>query len=180
LGILARASESGYFGEPVSQLAHALQCAHFARRAGGDDELVLAALLHDIGHLVAAPDAPQMEALGVVGHEAIGAEYLRARGFSTRVAELVRGHVQAKRYLTAADPAYLRRLSPASRRTLDFQGGPMRVDELAAFACDPLFADKLRLRRFDEAAKQTELAVEPCETYRPLILLHLSTEARER
>lgn len=163
--VLQRSAGSGYIGEPVSQLEHALQCAHFARKAGAPDAVVLGALLHDIGHLIAPPDAPQMEGLGVLRHEDVGADWLLARGFPSEVAELVRGHVQGKRYLTSRSASYLEHLSEASRRTLDFQGGPMTADEARAFEADPLFEAKVQIRKFDEAAKRTDIVVEPLDSY---------------
>jgi putative nucleotidyltransferase with HDIG domain len=170
LDVLAGAAAAGYIGEPVTQLEHALQCAHFARAAGADDELTLAALLHDIGHLVGT--AP-MGALGAWAHEEEGARFLAAHGFSPRVAELVRGHVQGKRYLTACHETYRARLSDASRRTLELQGGPMDDAEARAFERDPLFHDKVRLRKLDELAKRPDLAVAPLSSYRPMIEAHV-------
>src|SRR5215831_8433798 len=103
--VLKNAHEQ-YFGEPVTQLEHALQCAHWAREDGADDELIAAALLHDVGHLVAAdPDE-----IGSPQHEGIGAAYLRDLGCNERVADLVSGHVAAKRYLTATTPEYYEQL----------------------------------------------------------------------
>ena len=177
LSVLHDAGGAGYIGEPVSQLLHALQCAHFAAKSGGSDALVIAALCHDIGHLVAGPAAPQMDGLGVLDHENIGAEFLRARGFSAEVCALIRGHVAGKRYLTFTSEAYRARLSPASLGTLAFQGGPMSADEAAAFEADPLFDAKVRLRRFDEAAKDPDLEVAPLAAYSPMILQHLAEAA---
>src|SRR5258708_793551 len=97
LDLLEASRDMGYFGEPITQLEHALQSAQLAREAGCDEELILAALLHDVGHLV--PEAHREE-VGVVDHDQVGAVYLRDRGFSARVVALVEGHVEAKRYLT--------------------------------------------------------------------------------
>ena len=107
---------AGYSSERVSQLEHALQCASQARDEGRDDETVIAALLHDIGHLCAPPRAPRMGSAGVSHHETIGAVDLRKRRFSSRVTELVSGHVQAKRYLTFKGTGILRR-AVSSQRT---------------------------------------------------------------
>src|SRR5262249_13143707 len=100
LGLL-REAQGQYFGEPVTQLEHALQCAQLAVSSGAADELVLAALLHDVGHLLEDGDEA-----GVIAHDQVGAQWLRKLGVSERVADLVAGHVQAKRYLTATNPAY--------------------------------------------------------------------------
>ena len=172
LGVLAASEAQDYIGEAVSQLEHALQCAHFARQSRADDEVVLAALMHDIGHLL-DPDAPSMDGLGVIDHERLGADFLRARGFSETVARLVQGHVQAKRYLTYAKPSYAARLSSASRGTLDWQGGPMSAQEAHIFESDPLFKTILALRTWDERAKEVDLEVSGLGAYRGPMEAHL-------
>lgn len=174
MALLEHSAGSAYYGEPVSQLEHALQCAQLAREAGAAEEMVLAALLHDVGHLLEGGGARHHDEVGVINHDEVGAAYLLARGFSPVVAELVRGHVDAKRYLTATNPAYSNRLSGASATTLALQGGPMSEQEAAAFRRDPLLAEKLRLRSWDEQAKQPGWQVAPLEEYRGMMLAHLS------
>jgi predicted HD phosphohydrolase len=169
MALLAAAAESGYIGEPVSQLDHALQCAASAARAGAPPEEVLAALLHDVGHLCAPAEAPRMADLGVLDHEHLGAAWLRARGVSEVVCALVAGHVEAKRYLVATNPRYAAALSPASAGTLTFQGGPMSPDEVAAFDRDPLRDAKLRVRRWDELGKDPAADVPGLSHYAPLL-----------
>lgn len=139
-----------YIGEPVSQLEHMSQAAQLALAEGFDDEVVLAAFFHDIGHLCEGAD---MGGYGVVSHERVGAEYLRRCGFGERMAKLVEYHVEAKRYLVLRQPGYFERLSEASRRTLEYQGGAMSEDEADAFERDPLCAVSLRMRVWDEEAK---------------------------
>lgn len=168
LAALSAADQAGYIGEPVSQLAHALQAA---AAGSGDEELALAALLHDIGHL-ADPSAPAMDVLGTADHEQLGHDVLLRLGFSPRVAALVRGHVDAKRYL-ARRPGYAAKLSPASLGTLVHQGGPMDDSEAAAFEADPLHGDILRLRAWDEAAKDPDADVPPLAHWAPRIEAHL-------
>jgi len=163
-----------YSSERVSQLDHALQCAKQASDEGQDDETVIAALLHDVGHLCAPPRAARMGSAGVSHHEAIGATYLRKRGFSEKVTELVSGHVQAKRYLTFKDPGYFEELSPASVQTLGYQGGPMSEDEASEFESDPLSELKLRVRLWDERGKRPGWDVPPLEFYRDLLVHHLN------
>lgn len=171
---LAAADTAGYIGEPVSQLAHALQAAH--RAAAADDEaLALAALLHDIGHF-ADPDAPQMQGLGAADHERIGRAVCDRLGFAPRVGRLVESHVAAKRYL-ARRAAYDGKLSEASRRTLTFQGGPMSDAEAAAFEADPDHKAMLRLRACDEAAKDPDAAVPGLDHWRPIVERHLQAQA---
>jgi predicted HD phosphohydrolase len=117
--------------------------------------------------------APQMAGLGTLHHDAHGAEFLRQRGFSEDVAALVAGHVDAKRYLVARTPGYLEDLSDASRATLRWQGGAMTIDEARRFCADRLFADKLRLRAWDEAAKNPFAEVPPLQSYRAMMVRHL-------
>lgn len=158
-GLYERFGDSDYIGEPVSQLQHMSQAAQLAMAEGFDDEVVLAAFFHDIGHLCATDNAESMDGFGVVSHERLGADYLRRAGFSERLARLVEYHVQAKRYLTLKEPGYYARLSEASRRTLGYQGGVMSEAEAEAFEQDPLCAVSLRMRQWDEQAKDPQVPV---------------------
>ncbi len=151
--ILEKSKSQAYIGEEISQYEHAVQCGELAIKAGADKDLILAAFLHDIGHLVFPPGSSHMGNFGIDSHEDIGAEYLLSLGFSQRTANLVRNHVKAKRYLVATNPNYKNKLSNASIETLKFQGGPMAPKEAAEFAADPDFKDILRLRAWDEQAK---------------------------
>ena len=153
-----RFGDSDYIGEPVSQIEHMSQAAERAMTEGFDDEVVLAAFFHDIGH-ICAEQAPNMGGFGVVSHERLGADYLRRAGFSERLARLVEYHVQAKRYLTLKQPGYFQRLSEASRRTLAYQGGVMTLAEAEDFERDPLCTISLRMRQWDEQAKQMHVPV---------------------
>lgn len=146
-----------YIGEAITQIEHMSQAAQRAMAEGFDDEVVLAAFFHDIGHLCGG-DA-SMGGYGVASHERIGAEYLRRCGFGERMARLVEFHVEAKRYLTLRKPGYYERLSEASRRTLGYQGGVMSDAEADAFERDPLFAVSLRMREWDEMAKEVGVPV---------------------
>jgi phosphonate degradation associated HDIG domain protein len=153
-----RFGASDYIGEPVSQIEHMSQAAQLAMAEGFDDEVVLAAFFHDIGHLC-AEGAQNMGGYGVVSHERLGADYLREAGFSERMARLVEYHVEAKRYLTLRESGYYDRLSEASRRTLEYQGGVMTEAEADAFEQDPLCAVSLRMRQWDELAKEMAVPV---------------------
>ena len=157
-GLYERFGDSDYIGEPVSQIEHMSQAAQCALAEGFDDEVVLAAFFHDIGH-ICSEDAQNMGGFGVVSHERLGADYLRSAGFSERMARLVEYHVQAKRYLTLREPGYYERLSEASRRTLEYQGGVMTQTEAEAFEKDPLCAVSLRMRHWDEQAKERHVPV---------------------
>ncbi|MGO0696177.1 phosphonate degradation HD-domain oxygenase [Pseudomonas guariconensis] len=147
-----------YIGEAITQIEHMSQAAELAMAEGFDDEVMLAAFFHDIGHLCGEGEG-DMGGYGVVSHERIGAEYLRRCGFGERMARLVQYHVEAKRYLTLRQPGYYDRLSEASRRTLEYQGGVMSDAEADAFEQDPLFKVSLRMREWDEMAKEVGVPV---------------------
>lgn len=165
--ILRKSQDKNYIGEELSQLQHSLQSAYFAKQAKASSAEVLAALLHDIGHLC-DPNSETMGDYGVENHEKVGADFLRNLGCSEDVATLVEGHVQAKRYLTAVNPAYLEKLSDASRKTLEYQGGPMSQEEATKFKANPSFDAILRIRAWDERAKEKDLKVPELESYRSL------------
>jgi len=141
------------------------QSAQLAIDAGYDDEVVLAAFFHDIGHICVQASADEsMDGYGIKSHEKIGADFLRSKGFPERITKLVENHVQAKRYLTHKFPHYYESLSEASKKTLEFQGGVMSNEESRAFEQDPLFELSILLRKWDEEAKITNV---------PIIDIHL-------
>lgn len=143
---------NAYIGEPVTQLEHAIQTALAAQRHGARPELVTAALLHDIGHFLHHYEADCADFHIDSQHEQVGEQFLRAY-FKAEVAELVKHHVNAKRYLCATKDNYLKNLTDASYKSLQLQGGPMQNDEIKSFEAHPLFADILLLRFWDEGAK---------------------------
>jgi [1-hydroxy-2-(trimethylamino)ethyl]phosphonate dioxygenase len=157
-----------YFGEPVSQLEHALQSAHYAAQAGSARHLVAAALLHDIGHLLHERGEDATDRGIDTVHEEDGYRWLLDR-FGASVAEPVRQHVAAKRYLCAVEREYFARLSPASVQSLRLQGGPFSPEEVRAFEALPCFWDATALRRWDDQAKIPGLVVAPLQGYRPLL-----------
>ncbi|GAA3994712.1 phosphonate degradation HD-domain oxygenase [Mucilaginibacter dorajii] len=166
--------DEDYIGEPVSQLEHMSQAAALAQAEGYDDEVVLAAFFHDIGHLCTeAGEAESMDGMGNVDHEQIGADFLLERGFSERVANLVQGHVIAKRYLTYKYPEYYNRLSDASKATLNFQGGVMTEDEAADFELNPDAELIIRLRYWDDMAKEMNIPVDNIQHLKNIALTHL-------
>jgi len=150
--LFLRRGGAAYFGEPVSQLEHALQTAFQAEQEGAPDTLIASALMHDIGHLL--HHLPEEIAVhGVDGwHERVGAMWL-ARYFPEAVTEPIRLHVAAKRYLCAVDAEYHQQLSIASIRSLALQGGPMNETEAREFEAMPYVREAVRLRRWDDQAK---------------------------
>lgn len=169
--LFGRHGNGTYNGEAVSQLEHALQAAKLARAANFGAEAVAAALLHDCGHMrgLEDPTTGRMAHCGVMDHELLGGAWLRRLGFSGEVATLVARHVDAKRYLCRTQPGYHSRLSETSKTTLTFQGGPMNVEEAAAFEQDELFKTIIAMRHWDEAAKVPGKRVPDLESYRSLL-----------
>ena len=166
--LYAERAQGAYFGEQVSMLEHGLQAAWFATREGAAPALVVAALLHDVGHLIEDVPADINDWHADARHEDVGAAWL-ARHFGPDVTRPVALHVAAKRYLCATDPAYHARLSAASVITLRLQGGPMSAAEVAAFEADPHHRDAVRLRHWDEQGKLGGFSAPGFEVYRPLI-----------
>lgn len=162
----ARGAE--HYGEDVSQSEHAEQCAHHARADGADDALVVAALLHDIGHLLQKQGADAADRGIDTRHERIGAGFL-ARAFPQAVTEPIALHVQAKRYLAAVDPGYIGRLSAASVQSLALQGGPLSEAECEAFRAHPHHEAALRLRGYDEMGKVVGAQPANVDSYAPLL-----------
>jgi phosphonate degradation associated HDIG domain protein len=141
-----------HYGEGVSQLEHALQCAACAERDGAGPALIAATLLHDIGHLI--HDLPvDIADQGIdAQHESLGSAFL-SQHFGPDVTEPVRLHVAAKRYLATTEPGYFDLLSPASVQSLRLQGGLMKKDETARFAAEAYAEDAVKLRRWDDEGK---------------------------
>lgn len=167
-----------YIGEPVSQLEHMCQAAQLAQQQGYREEVILAAFFHDIGHLCASEKTENMAGYGVKCHEKVGADYLREKGFPERVAALVESHVQAKRYLTYKYPEYYQKLSEASKRTLDFQGGSMTAEEAGSFEKSNIFEISIKMREWDEKAKEEKVALPILAYYKDMCrrYLHVSNQ----
>ncbi len=166
-----------YYGEAVTQLEHMCQSAELARSGGYDDEVILAAFFHDIGYLIHSQNKDTMGNYGRTNHEKEAGAFLRRMGFSERVAQLAEQHVNAKRYLTYADPEYYQRLSEASKKTLEYQGGPMQEAEAKAFREDPLFDLNITMRKWDEEAKLTDQSLPDLDIYRQIAIRHLQQQA---
>jgi len=152
------------YGEGVTMLQHSLQTAALAQAEGADDALVVAALLHDVGHFLQPTD----DSYGYHKHDRSGGEWLAQR-FGPAVSEPVRLHVAAKRYLCVTEADYLGKLSAASVHSLGKQGGPMSAEEATAFAALPHAKAAARLRRWDDGGKVDGLHVPDLMSYRERI-----------
>ena len=157
-----------YFGEAVTQASHMLQAAALAKAAGARPPLIAAALLHDVGHFTAAVSGHDLMLGTDNRHSEAGADWL-AQWFGPEVTEPVRLHVAAKRYLCAVEPGYQAALSPASVYTLEVQGGPMDAAERARFEAHAHAHDALRLRRWDDAAKDPAASPPAFGYYQPML-----------
>lgn len=160
--------DSGYGGEAVTQMEHALQCALLAEQHNASPALISAALLHDIGHLLhTLPDDAPGDGIDDA-HESLGHRYLE-KVFGPAVSEPVRLHVAAKRYLCATVSEYHDQLSQPSRISLELQGGPMSDREAAEFRANPFADDAVRLRRWDDTAKDPDLPTPPLAHFVPYL-----------
>jgi phosphonate degradation associated HDIG domain protein len=168
LAIFQKHGSSAYYGESVSMTEHALQAAYFARADAAPPALILAALLHDIGHLIDDVPSDLSDWTMDAHHEQVGGIWL-ARRFGPEVSEPVRLHVPAKRYLLSVDPEYFAKLSPASVVTLKLQGGAMAAHEVAKFEAERYHKDAVRVRRWDDQGKEAGLKTPGLFDYRSLI-----------
>ena len=166
--LLEHRADGRYGLAEITQKQHALQAATLAEAEARDDALVVAALLHDIGHLV--HDLGENPAAHGVDdrHEEAGHAWL-ARHFGPAVTEPVRLHVAAKRYLCATEADYFGKLAPDSVRSLALQGGPMSAAEAAAFRALPHQEAAVTLRRYDEQAKVKDLPTPPVAHFLPRV-----------
>jgi gamma-butyrobetaine dioxygenase len=166
--LFKKRGNEAYFGEDVSQREHALQAAWLAEKSQAPPALVVAALLHDVGHLIHGL-AEDIADQGIDGyHEAAGAAWLE-KHFGPEVTQPVRLHVDAKRFLCYSDATYRALLSPSSQQSLALQGGPCTAEEAKTLAANPYFKGAVMLRRWDDAAKVPGLEVPGLDHYRKLI-----------
>lgn len=159
---------TAYFGERVSMTEHGLQAGYFAQAQGAPAALIVAALLHDIGHLLEQVPDDLEDWTRDAHHEQTGARWLAQR-FAPQICEPVRLHVPAKRYLCAVDAGYLAQLSPASVHTLKLQGGPMSAREVAQFESKRFHREAVRVRRWDDQGKVAGLETPSLRDYLKLI-----------
>lgn len=166
--LFERQGAAAYLGEPVTVAEHMLQSAALAERDGCDADIIVAALLHDVGHLTGTGGTFSMDDTHDRHHEVAGAALL-APLLPQRVVDCVRHHVDAKRFLCATRPQYLNRLSPASVHSLGLQGGPMSDAQAAVFAGQAHLQAIISVRQFDDAAKVAGATTPPFSHFAPLL-----------
>lgn len=156
------------YGESVTELQHALQCATFAQQAGEPPVVIAAALLHDYGHLCHNLGEDIADHGVDAHHEAIGASLLKDF-FTDEIVDAGRLHVTAKRYLCLKESGYYDALSEASQKSLQLQGGPMSEVEAGEFEREPFFELAVRVRRYDDMGKMAEMKTPDLDSFRPLL-----------
>lgn len=168
-----------YIGETVTQVEHMTQGAMFAEIDGRTPEIVLAIFLHDIGHLLEFDnqDGEKMGDLGVMHHETKGKIFLQRLGIPYPIPNLVENHVKVKRYLVGKNPSYFKKLSDASQQTLNYQGGPMSLQEINEFEQDSLFRDSLLIREYDDMGKIPNMKIKSLDYYRVYLTSYLTQQS---
>ena len=166
--IFERCGDEEYLGEPVTMAEHMLQGATIAEQNGLAEDIIVAALLHDIGHFTSEFGTFSMEDTEDRFHEEAGAEVLQ-EFFPTIVTDCVRYHVAAKRYLCATKPEYFNRLSEASVHSLNLQGGPMNESEVTEFQKNPNLEKIIQVRYLDEAGKHPDMETPDYWHFAPMV-----------
>ncbi|PVH28016.1 HD domain-containing protein [Pararhodobacter oceanensis] len=166
--IFARRGNEEYLGEPVNMGQHMLQGATIAEQNGQPEEIIVGALLHDIGHFTSEFGTFTMEDTEDRHHEDAGGAVLE-RFFPTVITDCVRYHVAAKRYLCATRPSYFDRLTKASVHSLHLQGGPMTAAEVAEFEKNPNLAQIIAVRYLDDAGKIPDMVTPDFWHFAPMV-----------
>jgi len=168
--IFEKCGEEEYLGEPVTMAQHMLQGASLAEKNGFSAEIIVAALLHDIGHFTSEFGKFSMSDENDKYHEDAGAKILEAF-FPSIITDCVKYHVAAKRYLCAIKPNYLNKLSEASIHSLNLQGGPMSRNEIKDFEKNPNINKIIQVRYLDDAAKDPNMITQDFWHFAPTIKL---------
>ena len=160
-----------YIGEKITMSEHMLQTAMLAEKANCNNALICSCLLHDYGHFI-LEDPDELVKLNIDGqHEIIGYEYLK-NFFKKEVVEPIKNHVKAKRYL-ARDKKYFDLLSDASRMSLELQGGVLNDEDKVKFEAQEYYKASILLRKFDEAAKRSNIKMKSIRDYQKLLSSNL-------
>lgn len=159
--------------EGINIIEHMVQCANLAAKETTDEEIILAAFLHDVGHLL---DTKQLESFDGKNHAFIGAKFVQSKGFSTRIVVLIQNHIEAKRYLALVDPLYYQDLSELSKQNLAAQGGRMTTAEAMTFEESPYYEWNVKMRKWFEADKTAIVLEKDLEKYQAMMLRHLELQ----
>ncbi len=166
--IFDRCGDEEYLGEPVTMAQHMLQGATIAEQNGQDEDIIVGALLHDIGHFTSEFGTFSMDDTEDRYHEKAGAKVL-AEFFPTVITDCVRYHVAAKRYLCATKPDYFKRLSSASIHSLNLQGGPLTPEEVGEFERNPNLKKIVQVRYLDDAGKRADMKTPDFWHFAPMV-----------
>ena len=168
-------NKSLYIGEKITISEHMIQSAMLAEKDNQSKEVILACLFHDIGHLLQIEnDSGNMSKYGVKNHEKITKKFLLDNNIPEPIPSLAENHVKAKKYKTFKNPNYFNKLSNASKQTLIFQGGPMTEQEAIEFERDELFSESLRLREYDDEAKEIGVELRGLGYYKEMLRNYLN------
>jgi 2-amino-1-hydroxyethylphosphonate dioxygenase (glycine-forming) len=167
--------EYDYIGEEISQISHMIQTAMLAENNNEPIHLILACLFHDIGHLLQIENkVNKVNKYGIKNHEKITKKFLSSHNIPEPIPSLAENHVKAKKYKTFKNPNYFNKLSNASKQTLMFQGGPMTEQEAIEFERDELFEESLRLREYDDKAKERGVELRELGYYKEMLRNYLN------
>ena len=160
-------NKSLYIGEKITISEHMIQSAMLAEKSKSNDDLICSCLLHDYGHFI-IDDPDELVKNDKDGyHESMGYEYLKSF-FKKEIVEPIKYHVLAKRYL-ARNKKYYNLLSDASKISLKLQGGILNKKESNEFEKMPFFKNTIKLRKFDELAKKTNIKIKSINDYKDLL-----------
>ena len=160
-------NKSLYIGEKITISEHMIQSAMIAEKAKSKDTLICACLLHDYGHFIIENPDELVKNDKDGNHESIGYEYLK-NFFKKEIVEPIKYHVLAKRYL-CRNKKYYNLLSKASKKSLKLQGGILNKEESNEFEKKPFFKNSIKLRKFDELAKKTNIKIKSINDYKDLL-----------
>lgn len=177
ISLYEKHGSSDYIGEHMSQTEHMIRTAMLAEQDNKNITLILACFLHDIGHLLEFENENNLETMDIYGikdHEKLGATFLRNNNIKYPIPELVENHVKVKKYLVYKNSDYFNNLSEASKKTLNYQGGKMTIEEATEFENDPLFKDSLILRHYDDNSKKVTIKLKSLDYYKEMLHNYLS------
>ena len=175
IGLYINYGKEDYIGEELTQLEHMTKAAMLAEQQTNGINLTLGAFLHDIGHLLEHLQInDKMGHYGVLNHELLGERFLLDNNIQYPVTEYVKKHVDTKRYLVYKKPEYYNKLSEASKKTLEYQGGPMNKNEALIFEDDPLFENHMKMRYFDDNSKNVKLKLKDLEYYKHMLISYFN------